>query len=70
MTNEITAFSADEARRLVAQWRAKADDLYQERWLLAGFDHGPYLTGLREDETALRQSADELEAILPEKLDN
>jgi hypothetical protein len=65
MTNEITAFSLDEARRLVARWRAKADD-----YVTAGQDAELY-----GDEEAigyyaskcftLRQSADELEAILP-----
>jgi DnaJ-class molecular chaperone len=58
MTQEITAFSLDEARRLAAQWGAKADELSKKT---SGW-HG---TSNKAKAKAFIQSADELEAILP-----
>lgn len=67
MTQEITAFSADEARRLVKQWRNVAQRLIRQqqqhivdrRWEMAD--------QLAATASCLQASADELEAILPKE---
>lgn len=65
MTQEITAFSADEARRLVAQWRGVAQRLITKQQQHVTDRQWGMADQLAATASCLQSSADELEAILP-----